>query len=94
MTNRCQGCRVTSDFAAVAQVAVPYDIAVAAVADRPRQVNKIIGYLQVFPGNSCFLRLSNSCFEIFPPFSRQDDKSVVYVMLERSEASFYLNCRV
>ena len=26
-------------------------------------------------------------FEIFPPFSCQDDKSVVYVMLERSEAS-------
>ena len=33
-------------------------------------------------------------FEIFPPCSRQDDKSVVYVMLEHSEASFYLNYRV
>jgi hypothetical protein len=31
-------------------------------------------------------------FEIFPPFSRQDDKFAVHVMLERSEASFLHEC--
>ena len=40
----------------------------------PWQVNKIIGYLQVFPENSCFLSLSSSCFEIFPHFGRQDEQ--------------------
>ena len=51
--------------------------------------------LQVFAGE--FFSppsLALDVFEIFPPISRQDDKSVVYVMLERSEASFYLNYRV
>ena len=61
------------------------------------QVNKIIFDLQVFGGDSlssvAYVAYS-AVFEIFPPFSRQDDKSVVYVMLERSEASFYLNYRV
>ena len=51
-----------------------------AVTDGLWQVNKIIGYLQVFPRNSCFLSLSSSCFEIFPPFSRQDDKEVCVVV--------------
>ena len=65
-----------------------------AVADRPRQVNKIIGYLQVFHGILVSSVSQTVVLRSFLISVVKDDKFAVYVMLERSEASFYLNCRV